>query len=316
MTKPLKIAIQIFGHLRTFRDCAPYLYENLLNKYDCDVFMHTWSKLNHNSQTWHGNSDQSDILTNEFEVKKIYPNIKRLKIEEQVPCDLGNAIFIPNFDSVPTKISIFGMGSMIYSMAQANKLREEYEKENGLEYDFVICVRPDIWLKKDVDLIQLLSTQSPDDVDNGYFAFANLFAKVVRGFQSFGVTDALFFARPKVISRVFRNLPDINKIFQPNTTYSHGPEYEMIKVIQNLGFVTYRVDFKYGEDWEILRTKLNIYKTGKVRFLLRKRMILLWIFPTSISPIFNFKFRIFVGPLKFFIVDFSIGNPQRDVLYA
>ena len=38
----LKIAVQLFGHFRTFEKCAQALKENLLDRYDCDVFIHTW----------------------------------------------------------------------------------------------------------------------------------------------------------------------------------------------------------------------------------------------------------------------------------
>ena len=54
----LKIAVCFFGHLRTFEKCAPKLRENMLNKYNCDIFMHTWDKLNHNTLTWHANEFQ------------------------------------------------------------------------------------------------------------------------------------------------------------------------------------------------------------------------------------------------------------------
>ena len=51
----MKIAVCFFGHLRTFKRCAPYIKKNLLNHYDCDLFMHTWSEYNHNTKTWHDN---------------------------------------------------------------------------------------------------------------------------------------------------------------------------------------------------------------------------------------------------------------------
>lgn len=32
----MKIAVCFFGHLRTFKRCAPYIKFNLLKHYDCD----------------------------------------------------------------------------------------------------------------------------------------------------------------------------------------------------------------------------------------------------------------------------------------
>ena len=47
----LKIAICFFGHLRSFKRCAPALKRCFLDKYDCDLFIHTWDMLNHNTKT-------------------------------------------------------------------------------------------------------------------------------------------------------------------------------------------------------------------------------------------------------------------------
>ena len=49
----MKIAVQFFGHLRTFMDCYNSINENLLNRYDADVFFYTWDRLDHNTKTWH-----------------------------------------------------------------------------------------------------------------------------------------------------------------------------------------------------------------------------------------------------------------------
>lgn len=36
--KNFKVAVQLFGHLRTYKECYQSLKEHLLDKYDCDVF--------------------------------------------------------------------------------------------------------------------------------------------------------------------------------------------------------------------------------------------------------------------------------------
>lgn len=59
----MKIAICFFGHLRTFKRCAPHLKRNLLDQYDCDLFMHTWSTLNHQTITHHENKNIDGIVT-------------------------------------------------------------------------------------------------------------------------------------------------------------------------------------------------------------------------------------------------------------
>ena len=61
----MKIAVCFFGHLRTFKECAKHIKHNLLDKYDCDLFMHTWSTYNHHTKTHHENRDiKGDVSKN------------------------------------------------------------------------------------------------------------------------------------------------------------------------------------------------------------------------------------------------------------
>lgn len=48
------IAIQLFGHLRTYEKLAPYFIKNVVNEnaldgYKIDIFIHTWDELDHNT---------------------------------------------------------------------------------------------------------------------------------------------------------------------------------------------------------------------------------------------------------------------------
>ena len=70
MTQNIKIAVQFFGHLRTFEKCAPSIQQHILSKFDCDVFMHTWSDTEHSTQTWH-NSKSKISKVNEKILEKI-----------------------------------------------------------------------------------------------------------------------------------------------------------------------------------------------------------------------------------------------------
>ena len=78
----MKIAICFFGHLRTFKRCAPHLKRNLLDQYDCDLFMHTWSTLNHQTITHHENKNIDGIVT-EKSIIDTYGTFKSILIEKQ-----------------------------------------------------------------------------------------------------------------------------------------------------------------------------------------------------------------------------------------
>ena len=82
-SKRLKIAIQVFGHMRTFEKCAPSLKKYFLRYYDCDIFIHTWSTLDHDTQTWHKHRKSGHSIDQSQFENKIQPlySPKKIKIE-------------------------------------------------------------------------------------------------------------------------------------------------------------------------------------------------------------------------------------------
>lgn|GEM_PF-3884671 len=141
-----KVAIQLYGHLRTYLRCAEYLQRNILSQYECDVFMHTWDKLEHTSKSWYDDKVKSDPLAVTDEIiaslHKLYAP-KGLKIETQD--SIKELEEKGHFGTHPTiQISLKGFKSMLYSQHQANNLRLQHEKENSIRYDYVVVLRPDI----------------------------------------------------------------------------------------------------------------------------------------------------------------------------
>lgn len=140
-SSPLKIAVLFYGHLRTFEKCAKSVRKNLLDLYDCDVFMHTWSTFDHDTKTWHKfkNSNAKRLIVPKIEkIKKIYTP-KNLKIEEQNYEDIG----LITFNDVP--ISLFGLQKKAHSMVEAIRMVDA-------KYDFILICRPDIILYRPFDL--------------------------------------------------------------------------------------------------------------------------------------------------------------------
>ncbi|GAB4392080.1 MAG: hypothetical protein Tsb005_04580 [Gammaproteobacteria bacterium] len=139
----LKIAIQMYGHLRTFELCAPALKEHVLNHYDCDVFIHTWDKTEHSTQSWYVDSMKSTVRAVDStilaKIKQFYAP-KLIKVEPQGFLDEKG-----HFGThASTQISLVGLKYMLYSQYQANLLREAYQHEHGIAYDYVVVLRPDI----------------------------------------------------------------------------------------------------------------------------------------------------------------------------
>ena len=139
----MKIAIQLFGHMRTYKQCYRALFDNLISQYDCDVFIHTWDKIDHNTTVWHNyhvtSNDGPEKLKSD--IINTY-NPKKICMESQNPVDMG-CVTANGY-----QISKFGIKSMLYGMSMANDLRKQYQKETGVEYNVVIVTRPDIILHK------------------------------------------------------------------------------------------------------------------------------------------------------------------------
>ena len=60
----MKIAICISGQPRNFKQSYPILKEYFLDKYDCDVYFHTWKTLNFESTNF-GFGNTQYLLTEE-----------------------------------------------------------------------------------------------------------------------------------------------------------------------------------------------------------------------------------------------------------
>ena len=158
-----RIAIQLFGHMRTFADCYQSLIDKVINpnkpNYKIDIFIHTWNCFNDSNTR--GNYT-NETLTKPFDeiikshIKKIYSpceiifdvqqNIQNRKIKHLLSEKEGTTQFI---DSQR-------LYNMYYSMYKSNLLRKEYEQKNNVKYDFIIQTRPDIIFFQNLDLDSLI----------------------------------------------------------------------------------------------------------------------------------------------------------------
>ncbi|MGQ7744850.1 hypothetical protein ACUNDQ_11640 [Pectobacterium brasiliense] len=300
-----KIAICFFGHLRTYDKCAPFLKRNLINKYDCDLFMHTWSTLDHNTITWH-NSTSSKGKSYKSDILKAYGEFREIEIEEQKPQDWGVVKIKKSHDSDETQMSIFGIHSMYYSMRKSNQLREEYATKNKIKYDLVLCIRPDIWLKKTLDIRNILNKLPAQDIDKSFFTFAGEVSEFIRGFESTGGTDCLFFATPEVMSDVVKNTYPISDQLRKIKTINYCPEYEFIKLILDRGWQPHVCTHqeRYLDIYRKTSFKLSGFNFRKqiIRIHVRKNHIRIHLFQLFMRQliqlqlsILDFKFSICIG---------------------
>ncbi|MDW6002193.1 hypothetical protein [Vibrio mangrovi] len=234
----MKVAIQLYGHLRTFEKCAVYLKEHILDYYDCDVFIHTWDTTEHVSKSWYDESVKSSVIpVDEYILNKIDDlySPRKIKIETQnlfnEPESYGTHEEI--------QISLQGLKYMLYSQYQVNNLRLEYEKENGIVYDYVVMIRPDVmpFLKLDFNLYQP-EFEYNKNISIHFLINSELFFISDKVFNYPLVSDVYYFSTPgnmNKITSVFERFDyfykDIVSIFPKNV---ENPEVSFFEsIIQN-----------------------------------------------------------------------------------
>ena len=296
----MKIAVQMFGHLRTYEQCYRELHEKLLSKYDCDVFMHTWATLNHNTQAWHKNNKHSDIctLSRKEELIKIY-NLKSLKIEEQYQEDLGT------FSALGSKVSIFGAKSMFHSMSEANKLRQSYEKENNINYDFILAIRPDILLKTNFNIDDYLFNLNRKEINQSFFTAGSTQRALYSYFPSLAATDVLFFAKPSIFDALYENQNKILSYFTKDENVPFGPERYFIKAVEDIGATPILIKFLYNKEFEIVRFyDAKSLRKALIKLRIRKNFIKLHLLKNLRKTLF----RIQIDITSSFQIDLCMGN--------
>jgi len=117
----MKIALCFSGQPRSFKEGYKYYKKNLLNKYDVDIFMHTWT------------SKYDDAII------KLYKP-KLYIFEETLKADFDSRYTnTPNPEKWPPRFTV----AALYSMSRVLDLKMTCEKENEFTYDWVIKTRTD-----------------------------------------------------------------------------------------------------------------------------------------------------------------------------
>lgn len=305
-TDKLKIAVQFFGHLRTFRKCAPSIEKHLLSKYDCDVFMHTWNKTEHDTCTWHNNKSRIlDVNEKLLSVVQRLYKPKGLLVEEQKPAE--ERLLRLAHDNGQTQISVAGIRFMLSSMKKADDLRLSYAEQNNVHYDYVITLRPDIFLKKtfDFNLLQREEKLQPDLLWRFYAVNPDSEAKNFI-FASDLASDIITIARPEVMTQSITvlNNTDFSQLLQEDVWC---PENLFIGLLAQTGIFSVPLAYYCRTDWRIERAgsykKQPLYKKF-IRLSLHKAKFYFHLFSGMAVPVFRLTAAL--GNKNIF--DFKVGK--------
>lgn len=292
MSNSKRIAIQLFGHLRTFEytfeSFNKYLLkENILDDYQIDIFIHTWNELDHstiNYRNLDGKALTGKSLTNEelSLVNKLYQP-KKIVVESQLDCQ--DEVLIEKIGRFPR--SKKGCLNNSYTIYMVNKLRNEYELENRVHYDWVIVTRPDILFKSPFRISNIISCypkfglEIPKHVV--YYAY-NPFGRgnMIEDPQFLVGNDLIYFGKPEDIDKSSSLYTEFKNNISPENFY--GLDVWWMNFWKKKGITPYAVNYRHGPDFDVIKTEIlqdnKLSRNSKSKYF--KRIIfrfLLGLFP-------------------------------------
>jgi len=211
--KRLKIAVQLYGHLRTFEICAPALKKHVLDHYDCDVFIHTWDEIGYSMNETQGSKEKKVIPVDDevlAKVEKLYKP-KVLKVESQTKIN-ENGIFDKDLSA---HTWCFGAKYLSYSQYQSSLIRDRYQREKKLVYDFVVASRPDIILLDTLDIQSVKKYFLFYEQTSIHFVLSHekVMSHTKYVYLPFGL-DLIFLSTPECMSKITKTFLQFDYFFK------------------------------------------------------------------------------------------------------
>jgi FkbM family methyltransferase len=133
----MKVCLLLSGQLRNAKETYPHFKKNLLDKYDVDVYISTW---------------QSEHIQQIIELyKPVSVDIENYEFGFEEKWDTITKDEIHKLEKNSNLVSCI---SMWYKTMKVNRIRNDYQKLMGIQYDVVIKTRPDIKLEEPLELSQ------------------------------------------------------------------------------------------------------------------------------------------------------------------
>jgi len=227
----MKVALLIYGHLRTYRQCFSSLKRNLLDRYSPDIFIHTWDENEAATKTWHNNSMTREKIDIEHMIKLYKP----------ISYKIGHQDSIEDDKVTGNRISIKGQQYMLSGINQVNRLKKEHEARNGFKYDMAIKIRPDILLKNPLNL---------ENIDSSFLHIAgnSKTGEYSDNINDYKACDIINVGSSQKLDIVSGAIDEFDRYFLGTPKHSGFIDYLSGKseAIRPLNYLFYR-------DWEILR---------------------------------------------------------------
>ena len=278
----MKIAIQFFGHTRTFADTYKYLIKNVIkpNKRFCefDIFIHTWDESDSTNFGVYKKSKKfmgKKLSYKQKEQIKDFYSPKGLEITEQLPLTQEDRAFIEK-----EKISenlMKTLKNVSFSIQETAKLRQEYQKKTGIKYDYIITTRMDILFMKELSLRDLnanklrgewfdkekkviLYPSSPYNEKLYYtYILCDSYGQIMDNeFYICGV-DLFHICTPKLADKIAEFH---TRLYEMKGLY---PEHVMSKIALENHVKNYCIGYEKDKCWTILRNNYYFMKSPYLR---------------------------------------------------
>jgi SAM-dependent methyltransferase len=223
LTKKVKTALCISGHLRTFEENYRSVKENILDVLDCDVFIHTWDIL---GLSYRFTDADLHVTETNLLLPKIYQlyNPKKIIVEKTKTFAVKPIMQQRLIDHR----DIPGILSMYYKVEVCNDLKKEYEQENNFIYDCVIRFRGDLYVEHPIPI---------DDRTS----FNNLFLPSYGNFG--GACDQFAFGGSAVMDKYSSIYSNLERHLHAGAPFH--PEKLLLYHIESQGLPIAKVNFKY-----------------------------------------------------------------------
>lgn len=253
----MKIAVLLFGHLRDYYNCANDLKAHLLNNYDCDVFLHTWDETEPSTFAWHKGRSEKKTVDDEV-VRNLNGFYAQKGIEVEHQEKWPNERIVESTYMKGFRFSTAGLHFMFYSMSKANQLRIKHEKELGFNYDLVIVTRPDVQLKRDLDINKIIEQANVLELDLDkcrFFASTPITMSYSAAFYINEPNDLLFLGTPKVIDTYINENLALDDSFLASHTINVVSNYTAKEI--GAGLIPIPLSYSLGVDWTFSKYRKN-----------------------------------------------------------
>ena len=256
-----RIAIQLYGHVRSFKRTYPYFKKNIVEALQkegmiVDVFIHTWTELDYIiSYVRHYSPDKRicgepltendiDFIETSYKPRSFLMEQQKVLTVEEQEIEASNGIYGKS-----------GYKNMAYTYYSVNKLRTDYEIANSISYDLVIATRPDIVFYKKLSLESIYRDFSEEERHNTLFyvdipAVDNKYTYSINMRNMILGIDLFMIASPSVISTIADDWY-LNKKY----LIDKNSETSIAKIIHNKQIYLNLFQYPKHFYWNIKRTK-------------------------------------------------------------